>query len=1049
MKKIYCLLFLTAFFSITSFAQQIVITGKVTSPEGTPLSGVTVSANEGTFKAQTLSDEKGSFSITVTPAVKQLVFSYVGMQTMTEPIRNRREIDVQLTAASGQMEQVVVTALGVKREVRALNYSQQKMDVTNLTEAPTTNLVSSLSGKVAGVQITPPSSATGSARVVIRGNNSISGNNQPLFVIDGIPIENGPGDASVATSGNANLDYGNAARNINPEDIESIEILKGPNAAALYGSRAANGAILITTKKATGNRFKVTVNSNTTLTSIVELPEYQNVFGAGNSYKLEGSGSTSNPQRIPNEKVFNRSWGAPMLGQPVIGINGQVKEYVPQINNVEGFYQTSKLLTNSVAVEGGNAQNNYRFSYTNYNGSSVVQDINKEMRHTLNLRITNNISKWLNLDSKVTFIRNTVTNRQYMNGSTKNPIYQYAFMIRDVRLEDYRNYIDSNGNEANTHTDFLNPYWAINENPNQDVKDQVLTAFNANISFKPWLKLTARLGTEMYWWDGYEFNNRGAQSDPDGFLRTFNNKLSNLNADLILNANKRFGRFSLNALAGATRAQSNTDRRTQQINSLIQADLKNISNSSEAPVTSDFLTRKAINSVYGSVSFGYNNYFFVDVTGRNDWSSTLPAQNNSYFYPSIGGSFVFTDAFKKFIPRNILSFGKLRASHAIVGNDTDPYQLEATYNFAGIYNNQSYAVLSSTFYNSNLKPEKTASTEGGIDLQFLNNRINFSYTHYRSATTNQIVTAQISPTSGYVTKYYNAGEVDNWGNEIVLGGTPVQGKKFSWNVLLNYAKNDSKVVSLIAGVNSFLLNSWFGNANVYAEVGQPYGIIRGRGWRKDSLGRKLVAPDGGVLTTPNTYLGNALPDWTGGITNNFKFGNFTLSTLVDVRMGGNFYSGTFKRWTQSGNTAFTLPGREDYYYHTYILGEDPNLTQSGFIFPDTYFENGQPNNKYLNPMSAYQGKGYFANEELEMFDATYVKLREVVLGYNITASWIKKLQLSNARVAVSARNLWTIYKNCPTGIDPEASVTSGNGQGIEYGSMPPTTSYGFNLILTF
>jgi len=267
--------------------------------------------------------------------------------------------------------------------------------------------------------------------------------------------------------------------------------------------------------------------------------------------------------------------------------------------------------------------------------------------------------------------------------------------------------------------------------------------------------------------------------------------------------------------------------------------------------------------------------------------------------------------------------------------------------------------------------------------------------------------------------------------------------------LVNYARNRSKVVSLVEGVNSFLLNTWFGNANVYAEVGQPYGIIRGRGWRRDSLGRKLVAADGGVLTTPNTLLGSALPEWTGGITNNFKVGNFTFSFLVDIRKGGNYYSGTFKRALQSGALAFTLTGREDYYLHTYILGEDPLLTNTGFIFSDAFFEDGKPNNRYLNPDNAIKGKGYFNNEELEMFDASYVKLREVVAGYNVPASLLKKTRISNARVSVSGRNLWTIHKNTPIGIDPEASVTSGNGQGIEYGSLPPSSTFGFNLILTF
>jgi TonB-linked SusC/RagA family outer membrane protein len=1049
MKHIYCLLTFICFHSLCLLAQQTSVSGKVTTTEGAPLQGVSVSTNAPNAKVAAITNAEGFFTINVPPAATALVFSYVGMQTLTEKIAGRTTINVQLAGGNAQLEGVVVTALGIRREAKALSYSQQKVDIGNLTEAPATNIVSALSGKIAGVQITPPSSNTGSARIVIRGNNSITNNNQPLFVVDGIIVDNNPGDANVATSGNNNLDYGNALRDINPEDIADIEVLKGPNAAALYGSRAANGAILITTKKATANRFKVTVSSNANFQTITELPDYQNVFGAGNSYKLEGSGSTSNPLRLPNEKVFNRSWGAPMLGQPVIGISGQVKQYVPQPDNIKDFYRTSAFYTNSVALEGGNAQNNYRFSYTNYSGNSVVAGINKENRNNLNLRVTNNVSKWFSLDSKVTYTRNTVTNRQYMNGSTKNPIYQYAFMIRDVRLEDYQNYIDSNGNESNTHTDFLNPYWAINEDPNQDVKDQLLSSFTGNITFTKWLKLTARFGTEMYWWDGYEFNNKGAQSDPDGYLRNFNNKLSQLNADAMLTANKTFGKLSINAFIGAARFQSKTDARSQQINSLIQAGLVNISNSSDYPSASDQLSQKATNSVYGSASFGYRNYLFLDLTARNDWSSTLPLKNLSYFYPSIGGSFIVTDAFKS-IPKKILSFAKVRASYALGGVDIkDPYQLRQTYTFNGIYNNQAYASLGTTFFNPDLMPEKTSSTEGGVDLRFFKDRVNLSYTHYRTATTNQILSAQISPGSGYQTKIYNSGEIDNWGDELVLGGTPVQSKRFTWNVLVNYGKNGSKVASLIEGVNSFLMNTWFGNANVFAEVGQPYGIIRGRGWMRDSLGRKLVAADGGVLTTPNTFLGNALPDWTGGITNNFKAGNFTLSFLVDVRKGGNFYSGTFKRWTQTGNTAFTLPGREDYYLHTYILGEDPLKTQSGFRFPDTYFVDGTPNNTWLNPMSAYQGKGYFANEELEMFDATYVKLREVVLGYNLPAKMIRKTPLSNARLSLSARNLWTIYKNCPQGIDPEASVTSGNGQGIEYGSMPPSATYGFNVILTF
>ena len=342
---------------------------------------------------------------------------------------------------------------------------------------------------------------------------------------------------------------------------------------------------------------------------------------------------------------------------------------------------------------------------------------------------------------------------------------------------------------------------------------------------------------------------------------------------------------------------------------------------------------------------------------------------------------VFTDAFK--IPRNILSFGKIRASYAIVGNDTDPYQLLPTYSFSGIiYNGQTFASLSPTFFNPDLKPEKTASSEFGIDLRFLKDRLTLGVTHYNTSTTNQIITAQITPTSGYTRRYYNAGEIENWGNEIVLSGNPVKSKSFSWNISANYGHNNSKVVSLVEGVNSFQLRDWFGRLIVYAEVGQPYGTIRGAGWKRDSLGRKLVAPTGLPIADPNVVLGSAMPDWTGGVSNSFKYKNLSLSFLVDIRKGGEFYSGTYRRSYISGALAATLAGRKDYYLHNYIYGEAATSLQGGFIFSDAYFENGTPNNKYVTP----QSNGFSNIDEMQIFDASYVKLREMVVGYSLPYS---------------------------------------------------------------
>jgi TonB-linked SusC/RagA family outer membrane protein len=1045
MKKIYYLILVLGFLPNSLSAQELKISGKVTNAaDNMPMAGVSITISTlSAQKAATLTNEHGIYSLSVPHGTQELIFSHIGMETVTRKIQGQNVINVVMSPSSEQMEQVVITALGIKREVKALSYSRQSMDVSTMTEAPTTNIISALSGRIAGIQVTPSSTNTGSARIVIRGNNSITGNNQPLFVIDGMPVDNAGGDGSVTTSGNNNLDYGNVLGSLNPEDIQNIEVLKGPNAAALYGSRAANGAILITTKKSSGTKFKVAFNSNSTFQRITEFPDYQNEFGAGNSFKLDGSGSTSNPQRIPDLSVFSSSFGAPMMGQPVISINGKPKLYLPQPDNVKDFYQTASMLTNSVSVEGGNADNNYRFSYTNYLGGSVVRGINKEVRNNLNLRILNKFNKWLDMDSKVTFINNKVTNRQYMNGSNRNPVYQYAFMVRDDQLSEFENYKDEYGNEVNTHKNFLNPYWAINENTNQDTKNQLLSAFNVNAKFNSWLKLTAKFGTQMYWLNGYTFNNRGAQSNPNGSMSTLNNTLQSSNADIVLFANNKVGKLSVNSFIGTGRFKTSIAQNKQNINSLIQPGLKNMSNSGEFPSVSQFQSDKIIYSAYGSVSLGYANYLFMDITGRNDWSSTLPENNNSYFYPSIGGSFVFTDALK--IPRNILSFGKLRASYAIVGNDTKPYQLIPTYSFIGIYNNQAYASLSSTFYNPDLKPEKTRSTEFGVDLHFLKDRLNLGITHYRTSTTNQIVTAQITPTSGYTSRYYNAGEIQNWGTEFTVSGNPVKTKDFSWNVVANYAKNNSKVKSLVEGVNSFQLNSWYGRLLIFAEVGQPYGVIRGAGWKRDEQGRKLVAESGLPIAESNLILGNAMPDWTGGLNNAFRYKNFTVSFLMDVRKGGSFYSGTYRREYLSGAISSTMPGREDYYLHSYIYGEAKANLQGGFIYSDAYFENGKPNNVYVSP----QSNGFSTLDEMQIFDASYVKLRELVVGYNLPGKMLKKTVISNARISVSGRNLWTMFKNAPPGIDPESSVTSGNGQGIEYGSLPPFTTYGIDIRLTF
>lgn len=1036
MKKLICLLLFTALFITCLQAQQVNITGKVTAAvDGTPLQGVTVAVNSSAGeKSAVITNPKGEYTIAVNSRAKELIFSYVGMQTVTERINNRTVINVTMSVQTGDLEQVVVTALGIKRETKALTYSQQGVDMNELNETKGTNIINSLSGKVAGLQVVPAGFNTGSARVVIRGNTSLTGNNQPLFVVDGMPIDNAAGDAG-------SLDYGNNAADINSEDVESIQVLKGPNAAALYGSRAANGVILITTKKGT-NKFKVTLNSTVMSQKLVEFPEYQNAYGVGTSFYID------NTHRIPMASVNYRSWGSPMMGQPYVALNGETKPYLPHPNNVQDFYNSATLITNAVSVEGGNAMNVYRLGYTNYNGTSVVKGFNEAKKHNLEFRLQNNFASWITLDSKIGYIRDIVDNRQYSNANGRNPTNLYGHMARSTDLPELLPYKDeATGMEIGTHRNFSNPYWVINENPNKDVKDRVIATFSPEIKLTSWAKFTGRLGADIYWWDGYEFNNIGSvvASNPFGFMRTFNTKQQNFNVEGIFSLNKKLNDFSIVTNLGASSFSSDYERREERINSLLQPGLINLSNAREYPLVSQNMRSKQINSVFGSASFGYRNFAFIDVTGRNDWSSTLPASNNSYFYPSIGGTLILSDLLH--MNNKIVSLAKLRASVAVVGNDTDPYRLDQTYSFNGFLNNAPLASLSTTMNNPDLKPERTSSYETGFDLRMFKNRLSLSGTYYNSSTTNQIITAQLPTSSGYQQRIYNAGRIDNWGYEAVASGKIVDGKKFKWESGINFSKNNSKVVELIEGIDRFQLNNNSSYIYVYAEVGKPYGNMRGLGVARDSIGRRLIEDGGNLLIKDNDReFGPSTPDWLAGFNNSFRYGKFDVGFLVDVRMGGMLYSGTYSRMLTNGVVAETLYGRDDYYMHSVIFGESSSELRGGAVW-DAYYTNGNKNTKFSTPQNYEYARPNFA--EFVMFDASFVKLREVTAGYTFDGKQLKKTPFKSARVSLAGRNLAIFHRNTPVGIDPEATSTSGNGQGIENGALPPNSIYGFNVRLSF
>jgi TonB-linked SusC/RagA family outer membrane protein len=1011
---------------------QITITGKVTDETGLVLPGVTIAVKGANIRSVT--NNEGFFNIKLSDNNITLVFSYIGYITQEINTGTKTVINVQLLPSKSALQEVVVTALGIKRETKALSFSQQSVDVNQLNENKSPNLMNSLSGKVAGLQVVPSGFNTGSARVIIRGNNSLTGNNQPLFVVDGMPIDNTPGDAG-------SLDYGNGAANINPADIENMEVLKGPNAAALYGSRAANGVIIITTKKGSGQTI-VSYNSNFQFQKLTELPEYQNAYGVGTSFYID------NTHTLPVASVNYRSWGSPMLGQPYVALNGVTKAYLPHPDNVKDFYSTAHLFTNSIAVEGGNALSTYRISYTNYEGTSVVQGLNNNKTNNIDLHLTNALSKAISIDSKITYNKNVVDNREYSNSNGRNPSNLYTQMARSTDLPELYQYKDPvTGKEINTHRNFSNPYWVINENPNQDTNDRIIASFSPNVKITSWLKFVARLGADVFWRDGYEFNDIGSviASNPDGYLRTFNTKQKNFNLESFFTVTEKTKDFSFVGIGGASSFISGYEDRQVIVNSLLQPGLINLSNAKEYPTVTQTIRNKKINSVYSSLSIGYHNYAYLDITGRNDWSSTLPKANNSYFYPSLGGSLVLTDMLK--ISSNILSFAKIRASIAHVGNDSDPYKLSQTYSFNGFFNGATLASLSTTMNNPDLKPEKTSSIEFGMDLSLFKNRVTINATHYNSSTTNQIITAQLPTSSGYLQRIYNAGEIRNWGNELSVSAAVIKSPKFAWRTQVNFSNNRSLVVSLIDGVDRFALNNNSSFIYVYAQVGKPYAYLRGLGVARDAQGHMLLDDGGGLLTKNNDMpFGTAVPDWLGGMSNSFSYKNFTLSFLIDVKKGGVIYSGTYSRMLTNGVSAETLYGRDDYYKHSVIYGENSTELSGGAMW-DAYFANGKKNTQYTSPQSYEYARPNYA--EFVIFDASYVKLRELSFGYNFPAKLLSHIKLKSARISAVGRNLAILYKKTPRGIDPEAASTSGNGQGIENGSLPPNVTYGFNLNLTF
>lgn len=1041
MRKVFTLGFLSMLLLLTGagFAQDLNIKGKVQSDDGN-LPGASILI-KGTSRGST-TDANGEFTISA-PSGATLVVSFIGYKTLELPVGNKTTLDITLEQDATQFSEIVVTALGIAREKKALGYSVQEVSGKTLTQARETNLVNSLSGRLAGVQVTNSNGAPGSSsRMIIRGASSIGSNNQPLFVVDGVPVDN-----SNFGSGTG-VDYGNAAASINPDDVESINVLKGPSAAALYGSRGANGVVLITTKSGKGTKgIGVSFNTNTAFESPFRLPEWQNEYGqgaAGQFSYVDGKGGGKGDG-------VDESWGPrldgrllPQFDSPIAADGTRTPTpWIAHPDNVDKFFETGKTYTNSVAVTGGNETADFRLSFTNLSQTGILPNTDYK-RRTVSLNAGWNLTKKLSVRATGNYIKDGSDNRNNFG------LY-FIWFGRQVDMDKLTTYKKPGSIYQNNWNDnyWTNPYYLLNESTRANEKDRLYGNFSATYKLTDWLTLTGRTGTDFYE-DRRKTKSAARQAviGTSNLFDAYNEEqifVRESNSDFLLNATHKFGEFDITANIGGNHRTNYAQRNYMGATELAIPRVYNFGNSRQKLVGENSFIKKTVNSLYASANLGFRNYLFVDLTARNDWSSTLPSDNRSYFYPSAAVSAIITDMFN--VRSSVLSFAKIRAGVAQVGNDTDPYRLVSTYKYENAWGSTPSLSENNAMLNANLKPEITSSYEIGTDIRLWQNRVGIDVTYYSKVSKNQILDVNISNATGFLSKLLNAGKIKNSGVEIQITATPVKLDNFQWDIGLNWAKNKNKVLSLDGGLTTYQLNtsynsltqattnSAFRGLSVEARVGQPYGTFFGKGFLRAPDGQIVYDAQGYPMIDPvSRVLGSFTPDWIGGFSNTFTYKKFSLSTLIDVKSGGDIFSQSINIGRYTGVLKETTFGREEG-----VIGA--GVVNKGTAAAPEYV----PNEKRISSEEYHHKYYLLTNNENTIFDASYVKLREVKLTYMISGKVFNKLPFRDIAVSVVGRNLALLKSNLPH-IDPETSYyNDGNLQGIENGQIPTTRTVGFNI----
>jgi TonB-linked SusC/RagA family outer membrane protein len=1055
------------------FAQERTITGTVSSADdGSPLPGVNILV-AGTTNVGTVSDVSGKYTIKLPSGYQAIEFSYIGMKSQTVTIGASNIIDVAMETSAAMLEEVVVTALGIQKQAKALGYSQQEVGTKELSASRETNLTSFLTAKVAGVRVSKNSSGTGgSSSITIRGTKSLLGNNQPLFVIDGVPITN-IGHGAAGSGVWDDIDLGDGMGDINPEDVESMTVLKGPNASALYGARGSNGVVLITTKSGKHKKggIGVEINSNTSFETLNLVPTFQNEYATGyEETNLYGSFVEIPPGSGKTYETMD-TWHGDNYGPPLDGRRTIVDPFVypedmfkktlvlrPQpIDNVRDFYDVGVNTSNTLAISGSNEKTSARLSIGNSTNKGIIPN-SKWNKQTISFNVNSQVTKYLSFDGRVSYMRDEGNNRPmlgiaYQGGNVSRV---FAAMGRYVPMGWLKEYYEKTGQPGSWPAVSYNPYYIVNELKSNDVKDRIIGQVSSTLKLTNWLSILGRAGTDFYTQTVKRTWPIGAKRSENYLGRVYDqvNMVKDINADVIVTANKELSsHFNISGSVGSSILYQERNYQTIDGRNFKSDGVFDISNCQDIrPDT--YLSKKEMQSVYFTGQLAYNNYLFLDVTGRNDWSSALGINNYSFFYPSVSASFVFTDAFKV-IPSNILSYGKVRASWAQVGNDSNPYLTKNGYaSTTTTYAGQGLSWMNSTIPLFNLKNELTESWEIGADLRFLNNRLGVDVTYYNGKTTNQILPVNVSNSSGYTTVVINAGEIQNKGLEIVLNLNPIRTVSgFSWDINANYARNHSTVVELAPGIESLSVGG-AASGTVEARPGQPYGNIVGYAYQRAPDGQKIVSSGGYYMpTAKQQVLGNITPDWIAGLNNTLSFKGFSLNVLLDFVQGNEITSETKYRCEASGNGKWTTEGRRK--QDTDDQGNQLPLV--GVVAGVVAVDDGSGNITYEKNTKAVDGQTYWAQRawgdisEEFVLDGSYISLREVMLTYNFKPSFLAKTPFAGITLSAVGRNLMYLEEHMQgMGVSPESAPnTSAGDAGYEAFSMPTTRTWGFNVKLTF